>query len=543
MNYGKQFLLISILMWIAFSASAQTIEILDIYSDYKNNEVRVEISTQDVSDTIIAQLRGTKNLKWINPYIVDRDGCVFNFKVNKLCGLGENELKLRIKSGKIRKNLNFIYTPPNRLFVLSVGTGDNQCMLSTDYENLKYSTSGAKDVYDKVVDVGKAYEIQENILINDDSATSSVLAETIGRIIREVKEDDLVVMYFSGHGDTQPTDNKFKFQVKQQSGESAFCDGDWVSNDLWIGIREIANKGAYVWLFMNACYAHCLENDFPNNNTTTGLDGGVIIIPGDREKDSKAIEKPGRGSLFSMVLCKALADKKMIRDGKQTLGEITHYMDTSYNRLFGGDLFPIITHGNISRNEQYLYYDNKPIKKPITHLDFAIGWNLSRQWNPQIGFSWPNWSVFADCSVNCHWTDSITHKMGKKEFVDKLPSEKILAIGFGARFYPPFLNSVLSIKGRFNGDLGLGLSVQFGGIYGEKTISEIETIKHWKNYFSLTPTASLRFYSSKNRKIKLYFNVGYSFCFPYNINKEMRQKPFVTNVGVSIPVCSKNQKK
>jgi hypothetical protein len=170
---------------------------------------------------------------------------------------------------------------------------------------------------------------------------------------------------------------------------------------------------------------------------------------------------------------------------------------------------------------------------PLGYIDVSIGWNLSHQSIAQIGWTWKKWSVFADLSGNWNWKASITHALKESE-TQQLQDTLIIGLGMGLKWYPLNLKRV---------DLGLSVSAQTGVVYGEKVISELETIKHFQPYWGITPAASLRWFTSKNHCCRCYFNVGYAFYPSCSINKEIKWRSVVTNFGISIPVCCKNKTK
>lgn len=519
-------------------------------------------------------------------------------ELNWRISLVDGEYKLRIKlndiEGHCHETVEEICYRKFCYWILSIGTGDNQKRKGIfDLKDLQCS-AGDAELFVSLVENVIGCEPVMKICLNDSSATKKRIVEKAKIIAndienyKEVSENCAVFVYLSGHGVFN--DNKFGFQVKDLDG----YDDDTLSNKTIIDLLSSyfeKNDKTDVWLFADACNSQKMEIGL-GENVKKGIKGSLIayssvISGGDIVFNDRYLAMQEAGNYCDSIkscnrLCSIVSIDKNDTGGKAIDGLYMAFLEKALKRKTCSikydelqDTLNWYYNGNLVRNELEGHAKNErsfkpefpigisssrePTEKtlPSRYIDVAIGWNLSKQWNPQIGFSLPNWSVFADCYVNCSWPVSITHTMGKKEFVDKLPSKRIIGIGLGTRYYPTFFHSVFSIKELVMSDLGLSLSVQIGGIYGKETISEMETIKHWQNYICLTPAASLRFYLSKNKAdVKIFFNVGYSIYFPCSknkelellyinkeINKEIKTKPFVANIGMSIPLYNKNSSK
>lgn len=528
------FLLLLLFLTSCFSFGQKVI-VEDIDIDYRKNILTIEISKGDCVDNL--SLTNTTTGKQFEKICETRNGEVVRFKIDGIIEVGiPNELELSVICDGQKINNRWNETRPNRMWILSLGTGDNPC--DSKYNTLEHSFKGAEDVYNRFIDIGrKAYDIKGEMLINRETATSSIIIKAINNIISNVKKDDLVIVYLSGHGQgTEEQGPLFRFQVKK---EEETCDGDWVDKAMWDSIRQIAMKGASVWLFVNACHAERLQDYYRSLRDEQGINGkadwaggGIAVVPGDEQKSkggyntSEAYEDKDI-SKFPVSLCNALENKEKKQSEK--LSKILyslreHYYTTNEN----SSLYNYKTFGDIIDQEEILYYKRPSIMNQ--YLDFSIGYHLSRQGNVQIGSTWKRWSAFVEISGSWNGTDSITHILGRNKLQDKLPSIYIGSIGLGGRWYP-------FIDKRIQADVGFTLTASMGLVYGEKAISGVETIRHTQWFYSISPAISGRWWISKQHHWRMFADIGYRLYFPWSINSDLKWwNNMSTNVGVSIPL-------
>lgn len=468
---------------------------------------------------------------------------------------GKNAIKVCWKykeknSGIFDTVINYQYCG---YWILSVGTGDKQ--LDT-LSNLRYSTEDAQAFAD-TIEKKTGQKPEKSIVLNDFRATKDGIKASFDSICNDMDNKDWIqekslVIYLSGHG-KKIEGESFKFQIKNDKG----YDDDWMTDDEFrklIG-EKLKDKNVVVWFFVDACESI----DFMGKDSNYHIDHVKIIMYSSQIKqgDSLYICDPINVKECENISSIIVNDKSIVNEsckhlkGKAIDGLFEHIFALSFSEPTDIDTLSyqlFCRYGrhiereikiNLSRDDKVWFpgrikriQKEEPDKPPLGYIDLAIGWNLSHQWNSQIGYSWKKYSVFADVSFNFNWTDSITHALGENNTLNIIPSKSIYAIGVGFRWYRS-INRV---------DLGFSTSVQTGSVYGEEEISEVAIIKHHQQFLCLTPTVSLRWFTSQKHCCRCYANVGYVFYLPCSINEDMinrdvkKNPPFVANVGISIPI-------
>lgn len=433
-------------------------------------------------------------------------------------------------------------------WVLSVGTGDKTGVWSS---NLTHSTEDAKKFVNSIIEKFGQPEMPP-IILNDSRATKKGIEVSFDSILMDIKDknsiqDKAVVVYLSGHGQKEG-DKTFRFQVKNDKG----MDTEWLTEDSLVYFinKLVENEDVMVWLFVDACESIDLFNDYKNTNNSIVFHGKIIryssqIKQGENyycntdpkeckeaseiihyKEDNGNLEGKAIDGLFEHIFKLSLCDLSI-----PTTEE--NLMISLFKK--SGEHFTPPHKINISADDELYFPVKEPeVEKPSPSgfIDFAIGWNFSGQWNPQIGYSWEKWSVFANISFNFNWTNDITHTLRKDEIVEIIPSKRIRALGAGFKWYPISNKKI---------DYGFVFSAQIGDIYGEKFISETETILHHQSFSCFKPAFSMRWFTSKRHLCMCNLDIGYAWFTPNSINKDVKWRSAVVNIGLSIPICHKNK--
>ena len=529
------------------------------------------------------------NTEPVKLIMTDDDHYEWRIKINRR---GENDIRIFMKDSEGFAHVfdtGFIHHEFG-YWVLSVGTDGGR-------DSLKCSIDDARQFTDEIENMMIPYKPELSYCITDTHATGDSIRNAFLAISKSIKEsygrfdEKAVFVYLSGHGYRES--NKFHFDL----GETNDIIEDSLSfcfKELFKSIR--VDETLVVWVFVDSCESSSLSFKFPYSNDS-GLkneegSGYVVVFSstltnGNKYKIKEDVEKLKRNSDYCAYIKGIKTINKLVEpreansQQKSLLGSAIDglYMNFFSRTIkdvngsigykkFGDMVAKYYSVGNNKKTEELLVppkiepvngrneespsfpFESYPSgimgaqPSPVGFIDVAIGWNLSRQWNPQIGYSWPRWSVFVDFSGRKKWTNTITHTgIPESDTLARvLPSRYIVGMGLGARWYPNLFcfGKVNSGIGLVN--LGLGLSAQTGIIYGEKRISEVETVKHKQSYACITPTLSIKAFVSRRHRFMWYFNVGYAcYIHPYSINHELELKPFVANFGISIPVCFKNK--
>jgi Caspase domain len=231
----------------------------------------------------------------------------------------------------------------HKIWVLVIGISDYQYI-----NDLRYADDDALAFYQYAKrSLGhRAKPDQMRLLINEE-ATFSSIRMSFEWLIRNVKEEDWVYIYFSGHGGHEDiTISKLGYLHAYDSYDATYGNGGNIDlNYLENILRTFSQRGAKTFLFLDVCHAGKIGNDdylYLNNSLATKVPNIIKILSAQGEEKSYEHSKWGGGhGVFTYYLLQGIlgyADNAP-KNSVVSLYELEKYLidkvpsETEYNQI------------------------------------------------------------------------------------------------------------------------------------------------------------------------------------------------------------------
>jgi hypothetical protein len=181
-------------------------------------------------------------------------------------------------------------------------------------------------------------KIEEPILLTNEKATASNIKRAITQIKNKANQDDVVMLYFSGHG-------------VQEDGQSYFLSSDaelkdlfataFNFNDIHVVISQLTTKQCKVITFMDACHAGALNTKAAFQPIQFAEPGAITFTSS--TSGQKSIEsKTRKNGVFTAALIDGLNGKARDKNGDITTLELGKYIKEIVQQETNGTQTPII---------------------------------------------------------------------------------------------------------------------------------------------------------------------------------------------------------
>ena len=223
---------------------------------------------------------------------------------------------------------------------------------------LKYADDDAKLFKNYLTKIEKVAEENITLLINEE-ATSFNILNGLQDLITSTKKNDLVYLFFAGHGDVVDKEN-----VKEQLGfllaydvnqnrEFYGTQGVIPFKDISLTVNTIASKDAKITLVLDACRSGYLSADGAQNNLKTfneylqnstkllSCNPNELSYEGDNLKLSD--DNTGHGYFtYYLVLGLMGAADNLVQDNKLQYFELQGFLDTNVNLATNNKQTPVV---------------------------------------------------------------------------------------------------------------------------------------------------------------------------------------------------------
>lgn len=251
---------------------------------------------------------------------------------------------------------------PERLtaekFAVVVGISQYQ-HTGTGLSSLKFADRDAQAFRDFLLSPEGGSFKKENIvyLINEE-ATSQKVRSALFTFLTKPREQDLVVLYFAGHGAPDPNDRRNLYLLTYDTkpddmGGTAFPM--WQLQDVFTRVL----RARRVITFADSCHSYGISGQTYGGSTKSNnlinqylsavanTSERAVITASDVSQLSAEGEKWGGGhGVFTYYVLKGLAgDADMNKDGTVTAGELFYYVREQVNKETGGDQTPLALPG------------------------------------------------------------------------------------------------------------------------------------------------------------------------------------------------------
>lgn len=245
-------------------------------------------------------------------------------------------------------------TSYNNVYGIVIGIADYQ-----GPPKLKYSDDDARLMYEVINQIFPENEV--DTLINENATQYSIYKKLIN-VTEKAKDGDLVVFYFSGHGDVAGNivqGKKGYFLAYDANNSREYYAGGAVEfDDVKRALEVITNKEANVWMITDACKSGAINSKLDTLATMTALNAtmdsytkATKFISCSSEQQSFEYDALNQG-VFTYYLVKALSGEAdtEVDPGKLSAKEINTYIDEKVYTFTNSRQSPSVTSGNIRKN-------------------------------------------------------------------------------------------------------------------------------------------------------------------------------------------------
>ena len=316
-------------------------------SNYTTEEVtiRYQVTTHDGSKPIIKV--------WINGEEVENKNLGSSKGVKK--NYEELVLKLPTASSKScnimlsavdnngtpseNKTLSLFYSgalhKPN-LYLFSVGVSN---YTSESLTKLAYASKDARDFVATIKgsDLSMYSSVSDN-LISDATAKKSNIEMQLSALVQKVKQDDVVMLFFSGHGVRDGEDAYF--MSVDANGNEPYTGVDF--NLIKKNVIKLKDKKCRVVLFMDACYAGTMYGFKGNRKEITFAEPEIIGFYSSTANQESAELKDVENGVFTRAVLEGLKGKAANSNGEITTGSLQSYVSDEVINITGGKQNPIV---------------------------------------------------------------------------------------------------------------------------------------------------------------------------------------------------------
>ena len=305
-------------------------------SDYNSSPIAVRYSAkldkQEIEDVITFYVNGKRTqteeekatTKGVRP--VSAQGREVHLEVPRETGK-ECHIQVKAEVGGLEKSetVALKYSgemPKPTLHVWAVGISNYP---AEDLTNLTYADKDARDFVETVQSVSspELYDHTDCNLIPQEKADRETLYSGLRELRRKVRAEDVVILYFSGHG-VQDGDDAY-FMTVDASADKPY-------NGLsFLDIRKeceymTRDKFCKVIIIMDACHSGAMYGLKGVEKPITIAGPGVIGMYSSTQSERSAENDKAQNGLFTKALLEGIKGEAADKEGKITISALFNYI-------------------------------------------------------------------------------------------------------------------------------------------------------------------------------------------------------------------------
>ncbi|MBR1807768.1 MAG: caspase family protein [Paludibacteraceae bacterium] len=238
--------------------------------------------------------------------------------------IGNNDVPSEVK----KLTLKYVGEQPKpMLHLYAVGVSD---YASDDLQNLKYAAKDAQQFADVVkTAAGNLYRgVKPQVIVNK-SATKQNVEQSLAQLARDVRQDDVIMLFFSGHGVREGEDTYF------MTTDGIAADPAPTSIDFGYikkRLNAMVQKGCKVVLFMDACHSGAMQTKSGTRDLSMTLPGMIGFYSSTRLEESAESDKLGNGA-FTRALLDGISGKAANGKGEVTTTALRNYIEAEVSKV------------------------------------------------------------------------------------------------------------------------------------------------------------------------------------------------------------------
>ena len=228
------------------------------------------------------------------------------------------------------KSVKLLYAgnkPKPVMHLYAVGVSD---YASQDLQNLKYAAKDAQQFAQAAKNsAGDLYREVKPQVITNKSATKQNVEQSLAQLARDVQQDDIVMLFFSGHGVREGEDTYF------MTTDGIAADPAPTSVDFGYikkRLNAMVSKGCKVVLFMDACHSGAMLTKSGTKDLSMTLPGMIGFYSSTRLEESAESDQLGNGA-FTKALLDGISGKAANSKGEITTTGLRNYIEAEVKKI------------------------------------------------------------------------------------------------------------------------------------------------------------------------------------------------------------------
>lgn len=227
--------------------------------------------------------------------------------------------------------------PKPNLHLFSVGISEYK---SPTLTRLNYASKDAEDIVSTISssDISMYEQLVSPVVLTDAYATKANIERGLATLTREVAQDDVVMLFFSGHG-TQDGEDTYFMSVDANSNEPyTGIDFSFIRKNM----NKMKDKKCRIIIFMDTCYSGAMFNSKSNLKSVTFAENDIIGFYSSTDSQTSSEFINDENGLFTKALIEGLKGKARNKDGEITIVGLQKYISDYVNRQTEGKQSPIV---------------------------------------------------------------------------------------------------------------------------------------------------------------------------------------------------------
>ena len=226
--------------------------------------------------------------------------------------------------------------PKPTLHLFAVGVSDYP---ASDLQNLNYAAKDAQDFVQTISesDIEMYKEVKPHLIVNKD-AKAAILRTRLTELSQRVSQDDVVMLYFSGHGINQ---NDEKYFITYDASAEEYYNGlsfEFIKRRM----LDMVAKHCRVIVFMDACHSGAMFGIKGSMKEITFATPGVIGFYSSTANEKSAEMEKLQNGVFTNVLLSGLKGGAVNKEGQITIQQLSSFISNQVADKTDGKQTPIV---------------------------------------------------------------------------------------------------------------------------------------------------------------------------------------------------------
>lgn len=226
--------------------------------------------------------------------------------------------------------------PKPKLHLFAVGVSD---YTSPSLSKLGYAAKDAQDFVSTITasDLSMYERLTPPVIFTNQDATKSNIEKGLATLAKEVDQDDVVMLFFSGHGVMDGEDTYF--MSVDAAGDDPYTGVDF--SLIRKNMTKMKDKKCKVLIFMDACYSGAMYSTKSNLKNITFVESDIVGFYSSTASQTSAEFSADENGVFTKALISGLKGKAKNKEGEITTFGLGKYISDYVSKQTGGTQSPI----------------------------------------------------------------------------------------------------------------------------------------------------------------------------------------------------------